>query len=266
MRAMPTIMIFMTLLGITSGFAPAAVRRATCRPARRVAFAPVAAAAEDPATVVITDMDETLITRKSTTYVIKFLVMYRAVFRLLMLPLLIATLIPLSKVKRALAVKIMYYFAFRGVRVDKAKQIAADLGERYARDLQDPAASAVLGADQAVIITASPSFMARPWLEKYLGVPASNVYGADLTERNGRFTGMLSGEIPIGQTKVQLLKASVAARAKTTVGYGDHPTDVPFLEACDRGVLVHELSAAQAGSCEYQPARPFDLTKLAALR
>ena len=30
--------------------------------------------------------------------------------------------------------------------------------------------------------------------------------------------------------------------------------------------LVHELSAAQAGSCEYQPARPFDLTKLAALR
>merc|ERR1711871_1071537 len=119
-------------------------------------------------------MDETLISKKSTGYVIKFLVMYRAIFRLLLLPLLSATLIPLSKVSRSLAVRIMYWFAFRGVRVDKAKQIAANLGLRYARDLQDPAASAVLAAESAVVITASPTFMAQPWLEKYLGVPAAN--------------------------------------------------------------------------------------------
>jgi hypothetical protein len=37
---------------------------------------------------------------------------------------------------------------------------------------------------------------------------------------------------------------------------------VPFLEACDRGVLVNNLKAEQAGSCEYEPARPFDFTKL----
>ena len=66
-------------------------------------------------------------------------------------------------------------------------QVAAEaLSPRYAADLQDPAASAVLAADAAVVITASPTFMAKPWLEKYLGVPASNVYGADLLERNGR--------------------------------------------------------------------------------
>ena len=60
---------------------------------------------------------------------------------------------------------------------------------------------------------------------------------------------MLSGDIPIGETKVRLLKSSsVASTAASTVGYGDHPTDVPFLEACDRGVLVHELDAAQAGT------------------
>lgn len=66
--------------------------------------------------------------------------------------------------------------------------------------------------------------------------PFASSYGADLVERNGRFTGALSGPIPIGQTKVDLLAASVAASAGMTTGYGDHPTDVPFLEACDRGV------------------------------
>ena len=189
---------------------------------------------------------------------------YRAILRLLLLPLLFATLIPLSKLSRALAVRIMYWVAFRGVRVDKAKQIAEeDLAELYARDLQDPAASAILDASQSVVITASPSFMARPWLEKYLNVPAANVFGAELVERNGRFTGLLEGDIPIGETKVQLLKTSVAAdAATTTVGYGDHPTDVPFLEACDRGVLVHELAPEVAGSCEYEPARSFDSSKL----
>ena len=60
------------------------------------------------------------------------------------------------------------------------------LPERYVADLQDPAASALLTADDAVVITASPTFMARPWLEKYLGVASANVYGAELIERHGR--------------------------------------------------------------------------------
>ena len=51
--------------------------------------------------------------------------------------------------------------------------------------------------------------MAKPWLSKYLNVPPSNVYGADLVERNGRFTGSCT-TIPIGQVKVELLKDSVA--------------------------------------------------------
>jgi len=257
-----------SLLLSVDGFSPMARPHATSTAGRGyLALHPIATAAaavSEPVTVV-TDMDETLISKKSTGYIIKFLVKYRALLRLILLPLLSATLIPLSKISRSLAVKIMYWFAFRGIRVDKAKQIATDLGERYARDLQDPAASAVLAAEAAVVITASPSFMARPWLEKYLGVPATNVYGAELGERNGRFTGQLTTEIPIGETKVELLKASVAAGAGATVGYGDHPTDVPFLEACDRGVLVHELKDGQAGSCEYQPASPFDLSKLTAL-
>jgi len=258
-------LLLSALLGSALAFSPAAIPHAVRPTSQRLAVAPIiAAAATSGPVTVVTDMDETLISSKSTGYVINFLVKYRAVFRLLLLPLLSATLIPLSKVSRSLAVKIMYWFAFRGVRVEKAKQIAADLSERYASDLQDPAASAVLAAESAVIITASPTFMARPWLEKYLKVPASNVYGADLVERNGRFTGRLSGAIPIGEAKVTLLKGSVAASASRTVGYGDHPTDVPFLEACDRGVLVHELSAEDAGSCEYEPASPFDASKLPA--
>ena len=51
-------------------------------------------------------MDETLISKKSTGYVIRFLLKYRAIGRLLLLPLCFATLIPLSKVSRALAVRI----------------------------------------------------------------------------------------------------------------------------------------------------------------
>ena len=75
-------------------------------------------------------------------------------------------------------------------------------------------------------------------------MPAANVYGATLEERNGRFTGR-TFDIPIGEKKVELLARSGKSAGATTTGYGDHPTDIPFLRACDRGVLVqaedHEL-------------------------
>ena len=104
--------------------------------------------------------------------------------------------------------------------------------------------------------------MAKPWLESYLHVPQGNVYGAVLEERRGRFTGA-TGELPIGQTKVELLRASSAAADGATVtGYGDHHTDVPFLLACDRGILVEELPRSQAAGCELEPARPFDKSRL----
>jgi len=209
-------------------------------------------------------MDETLISKKSTGYVISFLWHYRAFMRLLvLLPPLFPVLKLLSQFSRKAAVKLMYFFAFRGISVERAKQIADErLSGRYVRDLQDPAASAVLAADAAVIITASPTFMARPWLSKYLGVPATNVYGADLVESNGRFTGFLTGDIPMGQTKVDLLKESCAGSASFTTGFGDHHTDVPFLRACNRGVLVAKLAEAEAVGCEYEAASPFDLQKL----
>lgn len=89
-------------------------------------------------------------------------------------------------------------------------------------------------------------------------------YGAELVERDGRYTGA-SGELPIGDTKVQLFKKSVAASARSTVGYGDHPTDVPFLLECDRGVLVHRLSDDDARGCEFEPAREMDAAKLSEL-
>lgn len=219
------------------------------------------------ANVVVTDMDETLISKKSTGYIIRFMFAYRSFLRIIfLLPPLFPILKILSLINsrtRTLAVKLMYWFAFRGIRVDKARRIAEEhLSSLYVRDLQDPVASAILAADDAVVITASPTFMARPWLNKYLNVPEGNVYGADLAERNGRFTGV-AASIPIGETKVQLLKASVAATpGAVTTGYGDHPTDVPFLKACDRGVLVHPLPEAVAAGCEYEPARSFDLGKL----
>ena len=44
---------------------------------------------------------------------------------------------------------------------------------------------------------------------------------------------------------MELLARSGKSAGATTTGYGDHPTDIPFLRACDRGVLVqaedHEL-------------------------
>jgi phosphoserine phosphatase len=196
--------------------------------------------------------------------VITFLVQYRAFLRLMLLPVLVAVLIPLSKVARTLAVRLMYWFAFRGINVKKAQAVAADrLGERYANDLQDPAASAVLKADEAVVITASPDFMARPWLERFLGVPAANVFGAVLEERNGRFTGR-TFDIPIGEKKVELLKKSGKGEGASTTGYGDHPTDLPFLQACDKGVLVqaeHEVKDVPEG-IEQVSASPFPFGQL----
>jgi len=245
--------------------APVQLSVAARRPLRS---APVRAA-EALRKVVVTDMDETLIASKSTGYVITFLVQYRAFVRLLLLPLLAPILIPLSKVARTLAVRLMYWFAFRGINTERARRVAADqLGERYANDLQDPATSAVLQADEAVVITASPDFMARPWLERFLRVPAANVYGAVLEEKNGRFTGR-TFDIPIGEKKVELLQASGKGEGASTTGYGDHPTDVPFLQACDHGVLVqaegHELSEMPAG-IELQRPSPFPLSRLPAER
>jgi len=264
--------LLLALLASTAAFSPDAARaavrplRARCcsaRPPCAVASAPTASAS-----VVVTDMDETLISKKSTGYIISFLWHYRAILRLIfLLPPLFPFLKLLSQFSRKAAVKLMYFFAFRGMRVERAKQIAEQqLSQQYVRDLQDPAASAVLAADTAVIITASPTFMAKPWLSKYLGVPADNVYGAELVEVNGRFTGFLTGDIPLGETKVELLKESSAAAAKReggfTTGFGDHPTDVPFLRACDRGVLVAKLSSADANGCEFEQASPFDMSKL----
>jgi len=269
MRA-PHLRLVLSLLALptAAGFAPLALPMSR---AAHVALSPrphVMRTGALSAAVVVTDMDETLITKKSTGYVIKFLIMYRAFARLALLPLLFTILKLLSMINsqtRTLAVRLMYYAAFRGVNVQRAKQVAEEsLGDLYVRDLQDPAATAVLDADDAVIITASPTFMAQPWLSTYLGVKPSNVYGAELVERNGRFTGA-AGKLPIGQRKVELLEESVAADAKETVGYGDHPTDVPFLRACSKGVLVHKLSEADAAGCEYEPARPFDQARLEAL-
>lgn len=235
-----------------------AVVAATPHASRSGALVAAAAAARN---VVVTDMDETLISKKSTGYVIKFLVQMKCFLRLLCTLPLALVLIPLSKVQkpfdgRALAVRLMYWLAFRGMRVDKAQRVASDtLCEAYVRDLQDPAASAVLEADEAVILTASPTFMARPWLTKYMRVKSTNVYGAELEERNGRFTGR-TGDLPMGQKKVELFEANEAcvAEGAATTGYGDHPTDVPFLQACSRGVLVEELEAAESEGCEYVPA------------
>ena len=58
---------------------------------------------------------------------------------------------------------------------------------------------------------------------------------------------------------MELLDACPACVAKGVelTGYGDHPTDVPFLERCDRGVLVHQLPSEQVGTCDYEAATPF---------
>lgn len=211
------------------------------------------------ATVVVTDMDETLISKKSTGYVIKFLVFYRAFLRLACLAIpAFVVLKPISWFSRSAAVKVLYWLAFRGIRVDKAERIAeTKLTALYAADLRDPATGAVLDADEAVVLTASPEFMARPWLQQHLGVLPQNVYGATLEVRNGRFTGA-TGRLPLGQAKVELLKqCDVCTGADVeTIGYGDHPTDVPFLDACSKGILVHDLPADQRGSCEYDAMRP----------
>ena len=85
-------------------------------------------AASPTKTVVVTDMDETLICSKSTGYVINFLVQYKAWLRLAVTLPCALILIPLSKIKkpfdgRSLAVRIMYWLAFRGIRVDKAQKV-----------------------------------------------------------------------------------------------------------------------------------------------
>ena len=263
--------VTVALLGFAARAPPLArvgcVAAAASPRALRTAAPPEASTTAASRRVVVTDMDETLISKKSTGYIIKFLFMYHAYVRLFCFLWIGAILIPISKVSRTFAVRVLYFMAFRGLKVERAEKVAAELLPKlYVSDLQDPATSAVLEADEAVVLTASPEFMARPWLGQYLGVPAANVYGAQIGVRNGRFTGV-TGDLPIGQKKVELLRACAACAEGEGVevtGYGDHPTDVPFLEACGRGVLVHELPPDVAGSCEYEPASTFDASRLEA--
>ena len=86
------------------------------------------AIAQQPASrqVVVTDMDETLITKKSTGYIIKFLFMYGAYIRLFFFLWIGAILIPISKFNRVFAVRVLYYMAFRGLRVDRAEKVAEE--------------------------------------------------------------------------------------------------------------------------------------------
>ena len=80
--------------------------------------------------------------------------------------------------------------------------------------------------------------------------------GAVIGVRNGRFTG-ITGDLPIGDKKVELMNecpACVAPDVELT-GYGDHPTDVPFLEAGSRGAPVHELPASAARPQAYKLLR-----------
>ena len=96
--------------------------------------APLAALAARSA--VVTDMDETLISKKSTGFVIEFCKQKRAFVRLAFALPLALLLIPLSKFSRALAVRVMYWLAFRGVRVkgqDEAEERIRDAMQHRGR-------------------------------------------------------------------------------------------------------------------------------------
>ena len=128
----------------------------------------------------------------------------------------------------------------------------------------------MLAADAAVVITASPEFMATPWLSRFLGIKPDAVDGATLeTTRprdpaaKARFTGRTL-RLPMGDVKADLFNARkrpgaedpALLRDAKTVGYGDHPTDVPFLELCDEAVLVEPIRE-RPESIKYVPAAPF---------
>ena len=112
--------------------------------------------------------------------------------------------------------------------------------------------------------------MATPWLSRFLGIKPDAVDGATLeTTRprdpaaKARFTGRTL-RLPMGDVKADLFNARkrpgaedpALLRDAKTVGYGDHPTDVPFLELCDEAVLVEPIRE-RPESIKYVPAAPF---------
>ena len=97
MRHQITLLLLAAIGRACLGWAPPRpLARASARRFSAAAAAPPSATS--PRVVVFTDMDETLIAKKSTGFVIKFLVAKRAWPRLLLLPCLVALLIPLSAI------------------------------------------------------------------------------------------------------------------------------------------------------------------------
>jgi len=112
--------LLLCFLWAAAAFEPRPAAPCSTPSLRRRAYSPVQprsaalAASAVARRAVVTDMDETLIKSKSTGHIVAFLVQYRAYLRLAVALPLAAVLIPLSKVNRALAVRCMYFLAFRG--------------------------------------------------------------------------------------------------------------------------------------------------------
>jgi HAD superfamily phosphoserine phosphatase-like hydrolase len=56
---------------------------------------------------------------------------------------------------------------------------------------------------------------------------------------DGKYTGLITGQIPYGKRKVELFSNSFnSSKYKKTIGIGDSKSDIPILEFLDEGYLI----------------------------
>jgi len=194
--------------------------------------------------IAVFDVDETLITCKSMFSFLAFAFRQRygpegeARCRAALEGLQAARLnLPREEVNRA------YYRLFAGWRMEDLRASASawflslDRKSLFIPETLSRYETHVEAGDTTVLLTGSAGFIVAP-IAQLLG--ADVVLAIELAvDPDGITSGEIAGIQTIGQGKAQALCAYFCLeKPLETVGYGDHESDLAFLELCDQAFVV----------------------------
>lgn len=140
----------------------------------------------------------------------------------------------------------VFYRNYRGLEASRVRALAGEIFTAVMRPRLYPGALAAIAAhrgrgERIVLVTGSIDFLIAP-LARHLGVRAEDTIAVTLAERNGRFTGELTGP-PLSEEEKARAVRDYAAREgidlAAATAYGDSGADLPMLAAVGHPVLVN---------------------------
>lgn len=137
---------------------------------------------------------------------------------------------------------------FRGRTVGEVAKLAGEFFEKYVlpavrRDAVAAVKKAIDAGCAVAVLSSTCDAIVRPAAE-YFGI--SDVIGTRLEEKEGRYTGKISGVYAIGRGKIAAAAAFCrknGASFDDVCAYGDSVNDICLLEQCGEAVAVNPAPA-----------------------